>query len=80
VFEGEPVIIVPDGFLILGHKQGGVYLIVLDKENLTKTKKTVKLTREINNYWYHTGHWIDMNGNGRKDLLIARSNARVGDG
>jgi len=80
VFEGEHAIIVPDGFLIIGHRDGGVYLLLQDEDDLSKTKKTVKLTRDINNTWYHTGHWIDMNGDGRKDLLIARSNGKKNGG
>ena len=51
-----------------------------DKNDVTKTTKTIKLAQDIPSYWYHKGHWIDMNGNGRKDLLIARSNYREGGG
>ena len=51
-----------------------------DKSDMTKTTKTIKLARDIPSYWYHKGHWIDMNGNGRKDLLIARTNYREGGG
>ena len=80
VFPGEHAIIVPDGFLIPGHRQGSVFIMLQDAEDITKTKKTVKLTKAINNYWYHTGHWVDMNGNGRKDLLIARTNYTHGGG
>jgi len=75
VFDGELVILVPDGFVIPGHRDGGVFLLIQDKEDITKTTKTVKLTRFIDNVFYHTGHWIDMNQDGRKDLLIARASA-----
>lgn len=26
------------------------------------------------------GYWVDLNGDGRKDLVTARSNAKAGDG
>ena len=52
----------------------------LTNQNITKTKKTIKLAQDIPGYWYHKGHWIDMNGDGKKDLLIARTNYREGGG
>jgi hypothetical protein len=76
VFDGELVVLVPDGFVIWGHRDGGVYLLVQDKEDITKTTKTVKLTKHISDKFYHTGHWIDMNQDGRKDLLIARADSK----
>ena len=80
VFPGEYAILVPDGFLIPGRRDGNVYLMLQEKNDITKTKKTIKLAEDIPNYWYHKGHWVDMNGNGRKDLLIARTNYREGGG
>ena len=80
VFPGEYAILVPDGFLIPGRRDGNAYLMLLDKNDITKTKKTIKLGQDIPGYWYHKGHWIDMNGDGRKDLLIARTNYREGGG
>lgn len=44
------------------------------------TKKTIKLSPFKSKVWYHTGHWIDLNGDGRKDLLIARTNSQKGGG
>jgi len=43
VFDDELVVLVPDGFVIWGHRDGGVFLLVQDKEDITKTTKTVKL-------------------------------------
>jgi len=77
---GENVILVPDGFVIPGHRDGGAYLLVQDSVDITKTTKAIKLTRFIDNYWYHTGHWIDLDGDGLKDLLIARTNSKPGGG
>lgn len=80
VFPEENVIMVPDGFLIPGHRNGGVYLMVQDKDDVTKTTKTVRITKEKKDNWFHSGHWVDMNGDGLKDILIARSNGEAGGG
>ena len=64
----------PDGFSIPGHRDGGLYLMVMDSSDVTKTQSTIKLTEFIDNYWYHTVHWIDMNNDGKKDILTSRGN------
>jgi len=71
---------VPDGFLVPGKKDGGVYVVRMDSEDLTKTTDTVKITAKKNNYFYHMGYWVDLNGDGRKDFITARSNAKKGHG
>ena len=80
VFSSDNVVLVPDGFVIPGHRNGGVYLLVQDADDITKTTKTVRITPELDNIWYHTGHWYDMNDDGLKDLLIARTNSEVDGG
>ena len=80
IFPGEEVILVPDGFSIPGHRDGGLYLMVMDSTDVTKTKQTIKLTEFIDNYWYHTVHWVDMNNDGRKDILTSRTNQTKGGG
>lgn len=80
VFPGEYALMVPDGFVVPTHSDGGVYILVQDKDDLTKTTKTVRITKERKGHWFHTGHWVDMNGDGRKDLLVARSNGEAGGG
>lgn len=37
VFDGERVIIVPDGFLVPGKKNGGIYAVRMDPTDITKT-------------------------------------------
>ena len=54
--------------------------MLLDEDDITKTKKTIKLAEDKEDYWYHKGHWVDLNGDGRKDLLIGRTNYKPGDG
>lgn len=75
VFAGVNAVLVPDGFVIPGHRDGGAYILVQDNDDITKTTKTIRISPYIEKTWYHTGHWIDLNGDGRKDLLIARTNS-----
>ena len=48
--------------------------MVMDSTDVTKTKQTIKLTELIEKYFYHTVHWVDMNGDGRLDILTSRTN------
>ena len=77
---GNRSIVVPDGFLVPGHSNGGVYIVEMDAEDLTKVTSTTKITEKKSGYFYHMGHWVDLNGDGRKDFLTARSNAKKGGG
>ena len=39
------------------------------------------MTNHIEDYWYTSEcHWVDMNGDGRKDLLIARAGTYFNNG
>ena len=80
VFAGQRAIVVPDGFLVPGHSDGGVYVISMDPTDLTATTGTVKISPDKNGYFYHMGQWVDLNGDGRKDFITARSNAKPGQG
>ena len=75
---GERAIVVPDGFLVPGHKNGGVYVVRMDPDNLTQVTSTVEITAKKKDYFYHMGYWVDLNGDGRKDFITARSNAKAG--
>jgi len=77
---GERAIVVPDGFLVPGKKDGGIYIVRMDENELTKVVDTVKISDKKNNYFYHMGYWVDLNGDGRKDFITARSNAKKGKG
>ena len=50
------------------------------KEGLTTVKETNKISADKDGFFYHMGEWIDLNGDGRKDFLTARSNAKAGEG
>jgi len=77
---GFRAIVVPDGFLVPGHSNGGVYIVKMDETDVTQTVSTTKISTEPKGYFYHMGHWIDLNRDGRKDFLTARSNAKAGGG
>lgn len=77
---GERAILVPDGFLVPGHSNGGLYVLRMDEADATVVKDQVALASGKRGYFYHKGEWIDLNGDGRKDLLTARSNAKAGGG
>ena len=78
----ERAILVPDGFLVPGKTNGGIYVVRMDSEDLTTVVETVEITESSssNDYFYHMGFWVDLNGDGRKDLITARSNAVAGEG
>lgn len=77
---GSRAIVVPDGFLVPTHADGGVYIMEMDESDVTSVKETVKISPDLDGYFYHMGTWIDLNGDGRKDFLTARSNAKAGEG
>ena len=79
---GERAILVPDGFLVPGKNNGGIYIVRMDSEDLTTTVETIEITEysSDNEYFYHMGYWVDLNGDGRLDLITARSNAVAGEG
>ena len=76
----ERAIVVPDGFLVPTKKTGGIYIVRMDSSDITQTVETVKITEHKRNYFYHNGYWVDLNGDGRKDFITARSNAKKGKG
>jgi hypothetical protein len=80
VFPGVNGILVPDGFLVPTHNTGNIYVLATDPSDVTKHTKTYKLAKEKRGYFYHMGRWVDLNGDGRLDLVTARSNAKAGGG
>ena len=76
----ERAILVPDGFLVPGKKDGGMFVTRISADDITQTTETVRIAAKKNNYFYHMGHWVDLNGDGRMDLITARSNANAGEG
>ena len=78
----ERAIVVPDGFLVPGHTNGGIYIIRMHPNELTTVVETVKLTKKVKNqdWFYHMGYWVDLNQDGRKDFVTARSTGQAGEG
>lgn len=75
---GQRAIVVPDGFLVPGKSNGGVYVVTMDASDITLATGTFEISPKKSGYFYHMGEWIDMNGDGRKDFVTARSNAKAG--
>lgn len=73
-------IVVPDGFLVPGHADGGVYIVIVDNDDITNATACYTMSSNKDGYFYHMGHWIDMNGDGRLDFVTAKSNAKAGGG
>jgi len=71
---------VPDGFLVPFKKNGGLYAVRVSATDITKTTGTVKIDAKKKGHFYHMGYWVDLNGDGRKDYITARSNAKKGGG
>ena len=75
---GSRAVLVPDGFIVPTHQTGGLYIILLDQDN--NPTATHKISKDKSSYFYHTGEWIDFNGDGKLDLLTARTDGKKGDG
>lgn len=71
---------VPDGFLVPGHSNGGVYVLTIDEKDIAHVTGQHTITNNSDGYFYHMGEWIDLNGDGRKDFLTAKSNAQENGG
>lgn len=54
--------------------------MTVDETDITKTTGTFEISAKKSGYFYHMGEWLDMNGDGRKDFLTARSNAKLEGG
>ena len=68
---GINAIVVPDGFLPPGKGNGNIYVMVEEGSKwINHQISTLK-----SGFFYHAGEWIDIDGDGRKDFLTARSNA-----
>jgi hypothetical protein len=63
-----------------GKNNGGVYVVSMNDSDITKSIETFQISSKKNGYFYHMGKWVDLNGDGRKDFLTARSNAKVDGG
>jgi len=52
----------------------------MDPTDVTKATKRQTIASNQNGYFYHMGYWQDMNGDGRKDFITARSNMKPNEG
>lgn len=58
---GFRAILVPDGFLVPGHSDGGVYVLKMDDSDVTHMISKNKISHEPKGFFYHMGEWIDLN-------------------
>lgn len=73
--QGVDAIVVPDGFLPPGKTEGNIYVLTTQTGDVTKKQQVYQISPSKAGYFYHRGDWVDMDGDGRKDYLTARSNA-----
>ena len=78
VFPGKDAIVVPDGFLPPGKTDGNIYVLKLADSQSQQT--LYQISPHKSGFFYHMGVWVDIDGDGRKDYLTARSNAQAGKG
>jgi hypothetical protein len=69
---GFDALAVGSGFLVPTHATGGVWIMeaAASPQNLTAP---VKLTEDKKGWFYHQAYFIDINGDGRLDILTARA-------
>lgn len=77
---GIDAIVVPDGFLPPGKTEGNIYIMTVSQNDVTQDAKIIQISPHKEGYYYHFGYWIDMDGDGLKDYLTARSNSQPGQG
>jgi hypothetical protein len=76
--QGRRLLAVPSGFLVPGRSTGGIYLMATQAANPgdDETFGSIKITQDKAGWFYHRAEWVDMNEDGRLDLITAR--AKVG--
>lgn len=72
-------LVVPDGFLVPGHKTGGVHIqgVDLAATDDATVIKSFNIAGEETNWFYHKANWFDMDMDGLMDLIIARCNVNA---
>eukprot|EP00455_Lapot_gusevi_P009013 TRINITY_DN13_c0_g1_i5.p1 TRINITY_DN13_c0_g1~~TRINITY_DN13_c0_g1_i5.p1 ORF type:complete len:405 (-),score=164.36 TRINITY_DN13_c0_g1_i5:108-1322(-) len=67
IFGADNYLLVADGFLVPGKSTGNVYVIPV----ISGTP--IGLAKPKSGWFYHRAKWVDMNGDGRLDVLTARA-------
>jgi hypothetical protein len=70
---GFSALAVGHGFLVPGHADGGLSIINLDDTS----KKPVKISQDLDNWFYHKAFARDMDGDGDLDMVTARCRDNV---
>lgn len=75
---GFKAAIIGSGFLVPSHTTGGIWIVELDAEPKVLRSGPVKITKDLNSWrpdsgwFYHQGTLVDMNGDGRLDIVTSR--------
>lgn len=65
-------LVVPGGFLVPGKGNGSISLVPLGNDG-GPCGPPQPLTREADGWFYHQAEWMDMNHDGRADIVTARA-------
>jgi len=65
-------VLVADGFLVPGKGTGGLYVIQGEKGDFS-TAQPIKISTDKSGWFYHNATFVDMNGDGKLDVLSARA-------
>jgi len=74
---GFSAVVVGNGFLVPSHTTGAIYVMEASPEPKTQLKP-VQITKNMaekkpdSGWFYHQAHFVDMDGDGKKDVLTAR--------
>jgi len=69
-------VLVADGFLVPFKSTGGLYLVEGTTGDFASASP-VKLTTDKQGWFYHNATFIDINGDGKLDILTARANKGI---
>lgn len=75
---GFKAAIIGSGFLVPSHTTGGIWIVELAEEPKVLTSGPVKITKDLKSWkpdsgwFYHQGTLVDMNGDGRLDIVTSR--------
>eukprot|EP00211_Chloroparvula_japonica_P006447 CAMPEP_0119122788 /NCGR_PEP_ID=MMETSP1310-20130426/2943_1 /TAXON_ID=464262 /ORGANISM="Genus nov. species nov., Strain RCC2339" /LENGTH=414 /DNA_ID=CAMNT_0007112501 /DNA_START=30 /DNA_END=1274 /DNA_ORIENTATION=- len=76
--DDSPIALVPDGFLVPGKSTGGLFVVYTEEDG--SLAKGNSLVAPKDGWFYHMAEWIDLNGDGRLDVLTARAKVNTADG
>lgn len=49
-------------------------MLRISDDDITHATAKVQIAPTKKHFYYHMGYWVDLNGDGRKDFITARTN------